>query len=37
VIATESGASNLVPNDTSGATDVFVQRLLVPPDRHPRR
>ena len=37
VLATESGASNLVPNDTNGATDVFVQRLLVSPDRRPRR
>jgi hypothetical protein len=37
VLATESAASNLVANDTNGATDVFVQRLIVPPDRRSRR
>jgi Tol biopolymer transport system component len=36
VLATESAASNLVPNDTNGVTDVFVQRLLVPPGRRHR-
>jgi Tol biopolymer transport system component len=37
LLATESAASNLVPNDTNGATDVFVQRLLVPPGGRSRR
>jgi hypothetical protein len=36
VLATQSLATNLIPNDTNGVSDVFVQKVVFPP-RHGHR